>query len=276
MDFRKIKKIKPMIVRIVNLGLPILSAIVASHSIFASTIDKWEKTYPAFSFIWTRLDGICLIGICIICVFSLIDTFCLKPNVRKLQDENEHLKHENDFLSNQVRNTLKGYVNSLAPNKLPNFTEQERINIYLFHKDTQIFTLEARFCANPEHNKIKNKEYLLKKGCIYRGWIQGYFFDNKFPKGKRDYYRYVKSHYQITGKELDKISKHSHLYFVMRIDDNNQNPLGVLVLESENSNYMTCQDLAAIFNQEKEFLHHILKTFITSISRDKDSIAEEL
>ena len=264
-----------LMTNIIRWGIPILSAIVASHSIFSNTIDKWKETYPQFDFLWYHIDGICLLGICIICVLSLIDACFLKPNIKKLQEENKSLTNENNFLSNQVRNTLKGYV-TLIPNKLLKFSDKERINIYLFHKNADLFTLEARFCANPEHNKIKNKQYLLKKGCIYKGWMKGNFFDNKFPVSKKEYYKYVKDNYQIYRKELDGISKQSRMYYVMRIDDNNQDPLGVLVLESENPNYMNFQELNNIFMQEKEFLYHILKTFIKSISRDINFLTEEL
>lgn len=257
-------------------SIPTLSAIVAIHPILNSKLDTLRAHYPMLHFLWGNLDVIAGVCILFILIISFIDGIFFKPNVRKLQKENLVLSHENIFLSNQIRNTLQGYICKIARTKLPNFSEKERINIYLFHNETKFFTLEARFCSDPEHDKVKKKEYPLDKGCIYQGWKQGYFFDNKFPKNENDYYKYVSKHYQITRKELDKISKHSRMYCVMRIDDNKQKRLGVLVIESENSNYLNSQTLKSICNQEKDFLYHLLNTFTETISRETNFMAEEL
>lgn len=193
----------------------------------------------------------------------------LNKDIQKLKDDLSYknilvaeLSQSNSFLCTQMRNTLKGYVISLAQNLFPKFTNKEltdteRLNIYLFNEKDHSFTLEARYCTRPEHCNSKNK-YDFKKGCIYKAWEQGFYFDRKFPDDPLLYQQYVEREYNITPDELKLISKHSKLYAAIRIDNSAGQGIGVLLFESENKGFITKKLIKQLMYEQKVYLYQIL------------------
>lgn len=134
----------------------------------------------------------------------------------------------------------------------------ERITLYIYDNEKLVFIPFSRVSQNPKYKKKGRQEYPAGEGCIGRAWENGWCFDNNFPDNDREYNRYSKENYNMAPDVTKALGMRSNLLACMRIE-NDDNPLGVIVVESTERNRYLEDDIKKILEGERHCIHSMLK-----------------
>ena len=138
----------------------------------------------------------------------------------------------------KIRNKLLSTVRNLGFYEQD--IKQDRITIYALEKDKGFYIID-RFSLNPQYeNKHKDKVYPINKGCIAKGYQDGFYYESGTKvcdpnKNLKKYKDYMNKKYKYKPIEIKDIAMKSRFFAVCRVDckieQNNEN-LGVIVYES--------------------------------------------
>ena len=140
--------------------------------------------------------------------------------------------------------------------------KSDRITVYALFNDS--FFALSRFSLNPAYQKISSdKKYPLDKGCIARGYEDGFFYDSgkNFPNpfsNFNEYKDYTRNNYHYSHAEVKAMSMHSTCYAVKRVYKE-EKCLGVIVLESTQPNRFNEADAKKHLDKLAARIYYILE-----------------
>ncbi len=168
-----------------------------------------------------------------------------QKTLRGMQDEIDQCREQMGEIGNNIKFLFDGLLLNLS--KKLNFKQddQARISIYIHNEADGKFIPCGRYSPNPELRKPGRTSFPDTQGCIANGWQRGWHYDNSFPETKTRHQNHCASNYNIPKETHDKFKMLSHVYAVMRFDDNAGTPLAVIVVESMKNDQFDANQLQA-------------------------------
>jgi len=114
---------------------------------------------------------------------------------------------------------------------------KERITLYV-HNKISSFSPVSRYSKNPVKKAKGRSEYKDDVGVLAQAWQYGRVFDNNSDLQSK-WLTYCNSKYGLDKATARNIKFKAQLYAGIAIYDSKQNPIGILLLESENSNFIS-------------------------------------
>lgn len=213
-----------------------------------------------------------IIFIILFCIVKIIEDKA-KPRLKKMESELEKCQTQIDLMPELVRDLFDGYLYNLASDKLgfgKCCINNERISLYIHDSDTNAFTLCGRYSANPDYGSRGRVSYPDSKGCIAKGWQNGWYFDDQFPCPEtkyKDYVNYCSKHYGIQKGICRALKMKSRVFAVLRIE-NKGDFIAVIVLEStEPKRFLKDQQVKLILKKQNDFLAETIHNFESFIPK---------
>ncbi len=236
------------------------SHLTAEHPVQHALLSKW---------ILPTLPWVLFITVALLVLGKFFD-YKSKPEMHKLESENQRLYGENQIINEQVRNLFDGYLYNLA-SRLEFGTQKEnceRISLYV-HDGNKTFVPCGRFSANPAYRQPRRTAYPDTEGCIAQGWQNGWHFDDKLPcpvNQKSNYVDYVLNEYRVPRNTTRAINMKSRLFAVMAVTNRSES-VAVLVLESTDAKRFMETEVKSLLEQQNEFLGQMVRDLDRYIPR---------
>ncbi|EJD6466177.1 hypothetical protein [Acinetobacter baumannii] len=231
---------------------------------------EWEKVVDAATFIAFLLTNAYL-GLIFGGIIYLSSEYIRYEKTKKIENENINLKNDmavlndlsfavNGYQENiqNLNNQIYKLQNDLAIGwlkhvfKLFQFNSTERVSIYF--EQNEVFSLLARYSANPHYKKAHRQKFPLNEGVISQAWSYGEKVENSCPKYDDDqdgYCAYMSSTYRFKIEDLKSFYMKSCWYVAIAISKADDN-LGVIVFESTDTNILTPTQVKALISYCKE------------------------
>lgn len=154
---------------------------------------------------------------------------------------------------------------------------RDRISVYFIPKDEEIFILKSRFSKNKALIKKSNKNYPFKEGFIYKAIEKSGIIENiKADNDDNDLENYISeviSKCNITRERIIALNMKSRSYYIKTIDEDTTETIGLIVLESLDSNKFDKINDNETFNNYsiiiKEFISKHRDRFISNLATNK-------
>ena len=146
--------------------------------------------------------------------------------------------------------------------------------MYLHNGDNS-FVPFARYSSNPNFSKPGRTLYPANAGCICRGWEDKWHF--RTFENDAEMTMLSCDEYGMDQDVVDTLKMRSLLFAVARIDNNDREPIGVLVVESMDNSKYTERQIRNILYEHKEYLWEMISVLIGFIPtpRDASTIEED-
>jgi len=231
---------------------------------------EWAKVVDVATFIAFILTN-AYIGLFFGGLIYLSSEYIRYEKTRKIEKENVKLKQDISEL-NDISLVVNGYQeniqnlnnqiyklqNDLAIGwlkhvfKLFRMNSTERVSIYF--EQNEVFSLLARYSANPHYKKAHRQKFPLNEGVISQAWSYGEKVEKNCPKYEDDmdgYCDYMVSTYRFNIADLKRFYMKSCWYVAIAISKADDN-LGVIVFESTDQNILNDTEIAGLISYCKE------------------------
>lgn len=202
-----------------------LPLVVRKHMLMLLTYDGW------------------LVALFLIAVFFAIwgsvgSQITVRLATRKYNEataENIQLKEAADSKNIDCFKVFSNYLCSYAQRF--ELSTNERINLYKL--DLGMFICIGRYSENELFKSRPTRLYPKNQGCIAKAWEKGTFQDAGAPDPKTDFNawkRYNIEKFNFTDEQISKIRMQSVAFYGIRLKNNQDVTVAVLVFESISSN----------------------------------------
>lgn len=252
------------VIGVISLGLG--GAFVGNYK----WATEFEKVVDAATFIAFILTN-AYIGLTCGGVLYLSSEYIRYERTRKIEKENAKLNKDiaelndisiavNGYQENiqDLNNQIYKLQNDLAIGwlkhvfKLFRMNSTERVSIYF--EQNEVFSLLARYSANPHYKKAHRQKFPLNEGVISQAWSYGEKVENNCPKYEDDkdgYCEYMVSTYRFNIDDLKRFYMKSCWYVAIAISKADDN-LGVIVFESTDQNILNDTEIGSLISYCKE------------------------
>lgn len=207
-------------------------------------------------------------------VFLLVSTFCAlwgglglgatvhftTEKYKKLLANYLAVKNENESKTIDCFKLFSNYLYGLST-KL-NFGTNERISIY--KSDLERYSCIGRFSENGVYTEKSGRLYPATQGCIAKAWEIGTFTEGSSPDPITEWQKYVEYHtkkYSFTEDELKTLRMKSRSYYGIRLQNQQQKTVGVLILESTDAGGIPFGKIGKIITDvEKRHLSSLIES----------------
>ena len=145
------------------------------------------------------------------------------------------LRQKVDQIGLNMHNLFQGILVNLLDRLKFDAEYQIRASIYVHHKRANYrqgyFTCCGRHSSNPEFRGQGRITYPDGQGCIWKGWENGWHYDDEFPRNADEHKKYSADKYDVPLKIQETIRMRSRFYAVMRLDDTEGESQAVIVIE---------------------------------------------
>lgn len=210
---------------------------------------------PISSFVLAKWYGIVIV----ISLFLLgwFQTNSQKVKIKDIQEEleaNKYLINNNENEKNELKNRINdlSLTVELLDNNLEvlpelivkyisfqlNLTYTDRISVYNYDFNRDMFIQVGRYSANPEFTKKGRLEYPKDKGFIKNAWQNGSYIIEELPSFEDSPGRYLEQVSQkskLEKKIIKELSMKSSSYYCTNLVNSKHKAVGVIVIESTNS-----------------------------------------
>jgi len=161
---------------------------------------------------------------------------------------------ENSFSSVvKERNELfNSYLMLLVKNL--NFAHNERISVYKIYENN--FILIGRSSNNPNLVLHGRSNYPLNEGFIGKAWAEGEFYIHDLPdpnlRNGDTYYQRVNAICNIPRNVIQGMTMLSRTFYIYRINGFEGHPKAIIVIESQNPNAFTKEEVIEKLNGVKQ------------------------
>ena len=157
---------------------------------------------------------------------------------KAVEQELEKSKTKLDEVANNMPYLFDGILVNLW-NKLNLGSDHHaRISIYVHHEgsitEEGCFTCCGRYSSNPVIRKPGRTLYPDGQGYIWEGWQRGWHYDAEFPTDEENHEKYNHEKYKIPLEVQKKFKIRTLFCAVKRLDDAENKPRAVIVIEGEN------------------------------------------
>ncbi|WP_374497143.1 hypothetical protein [Vogesella indigofera] len=213
-----------------------------------------SKTNPIKHWIVSIVVDISPFGLALFLVTTLVIAMFKKwseETIESVKKENAKLSDRMTVISENVPQLFDGVCSNIASKM--NLGSKERITLYVHDKNGS-FSPVSRYSKNPVKKSKGRSKYKDSEGVLAQAWQHGRVFDNHADlQNKTKWANYCHSKYSLDKVIARKISFKAHLYAGIAIYDSKKSPIGILLLESENSNFISEDD--AVMQMETHALH---------------------
>ena len=194
---------------------------------------------------------------------SIIEDY--KKTIEKKDDEIRQIKKRyKDMLFDERSQALEECIQEIS--KKLKFSMQERICIYTHNEIDNSFDCRSRFSIHSELNKsYARKKYSGNDGVIghvwHRGSHQGSLRDKNFPDFKIDeigYKKYLLGTYNISTEISNNLRMKSVDLYAEIIRDTKQQPVAVIIFESERKNFINEEKIKSQMKNIKDRIIELL------------------
>ncbi|MGI8548764.1 MAG: hypothetical protein ACR2M1_15785 [Gemmatimonadaceae bacterium] len=236
----------------------VIGGVVFPIGLFLLTADAHEllKGYVSSAKTWDYVGvATIIVGVGFL-VWATKSTSAHASNVRTLEEENRDLRSAVASLEGEVvaresnlfeftQDRLKDIAHDL---RFGRDMQTERITIYS-HDPNGFFTAFGRYSKNPKHIKKSQKQYGQYSGCIGEAWKHGWYFADNYPDPLTDPKEWIDRCVRdgIEAETAEKIGLRARMYCAKRIDDAQDDPLAVVVIESTDPHRYTEKELRDMF-----------------------------
>lgn len=186
---------------------------------------------------WKRYAGYYIVLVAIICYNIYINK--TKIDYQKLEDE---LKQTNICLDNVLNQIQACIYSSLVEfsqkMKLDEEEEQQdRISVFGIKNVNNVkkFFGLSRYSDNPNYRELSNKDYDIDKGCMAKGYSNGWHIEQgniqKYEDDTENYEDYFRHNYNLNHSDIRKLTMKSRYYASISIKKGSDEK-GVIVFES--------------------------------------------
>ena len=159
----------------------------------------------------------------------------LKQNLEIKNKEIKELEISIEYLGQSLAGLPKDFLRQVS-NYLK-LSNSDRISLYAFNKTK--FQIIGRYSENPLYDSCNREEYPRNEGYIAKCFENNdgnpYFYKNNLPKNtQKKYFVTVSKETGMTIESLEKLSMKSRAYFARLVKDDNNNNVGILLIETIN------------------------------------------
>lgn len=160
----------------------------------------------------------------------------LKKNLEMKNKEMKELELSIEYIGQSLAGLPKDFLRQVS-NYL-RLSNSDRISLYVFNETK--FQIIGRYSENPLYDFCSREEYPRNEGyiakCFENNDGKPYFYKNNLPKNThKRYFETVSKETGMTIESLKKLSMKSRAYFARLVKDDNKNNVGILLIETINS-----------------------------------------
>ena len=160
----------------------------------------------------------------------------LKNEIKNKNRKINNLEMLVELLGQSLEGLPKDFLRDVS--KSLNLNNSYRISLYVF--DEINFRIIGRFSENPSYNVYKRKEYPRNEGyiakCFENNNGKRYYYRDNLPKSTTKRYIDIVSKETGMNKEtIENLSMKSRAYFARLVKDDNKNNVGILMIETTDS-----------------------------------------
>lgn len=242
--------------------IDLLSTVVLPISLCIISISPNFKDDQHAATLWKHLTIFCYIMTVIAAFLIVLSKWYLRKTENIIANLKQQLSSCKEiFDSGLIIEIFTGYLYSMSSGKLgfgSNLKNTERITLYIYDGDRHVFIPFSRVSQNPVFKNKGRQEYPANEGCIGKAWENGWCFDNKFPINFEKYKDYSRRNYAMPPATTKGLAMRAALLACMRIE-NDDNPLGVIVVESTEKHRYVETELKGILEGERHCIYLMLK-----------------
>lgn len=210
---------------------------VLSGSFLTYDFSKLQAHYPDWPGLFHLMDsGLLLWVFLVTAILTAVMTWLSAIRQKSLDSLTQQLRERQDAIdqiSQNIKYVFDGLLLNLSKKLGFNRNDKTRLSIYIHDPERKSFVLCGRFATNPLHRQPGNRtSYPDSQGCIGKGWLDGWHFDNTFPADVDGHRDQCQKQYGIPNKTHNRMRMRSRLYATKRLEDSLSNAWGVLVIES--------------------------------------------
>lgn len=194
----------------------------------------------------------------------------LKKSNKELSKKVKFLQDDCKFLKDNYQNTISGYLQSFATNKLGFGKDrhyQDRITLFSYDSENKNFILQGRY--SPHDKYRENGKYIYhKNGLLYKAFnAEEGIYDDNFPDPfvgysntvSDEYWRYHKNNYGLNKDIVQNLTMKSTIMYGYVIKSHSEGEkIGVVIVESVQRDRFDKEELIkAIENERKIFRNFI-------------------
>lgn len=218
-------------------------------------------------------------------IFLRIIRYYLKPELSLLKMENRQLRKDNrsltqkikllqddcNFLKENYQNTISGYLQSFAANKLgfgKNGHYEDRITLFSYDYGNKEFILQGRYSPNDKYRE-NGKFIYPKNGLLYKAFnADEGVYDDEFPEPFKDgnssvtdrYWKYHKKKYGLKKEVVQNLTmKPTVMYgYVIKAHSEGEK-IGVVIVESTERDRFNKERLVQAIEEERKIFRNFIE-----------------
>ena len=235
---------------------PAATAFVALLS-FTLNFDSARllPNYPIIYAIESMLSGGKALWTLAICVGILIISGAIQllrhETITSYKKKLESSERQLNAVGDHAEMMLEGLLLNLAKRLGFSPDGQSRATIYLHVPALNLFSFCGRYSENPELRKKGRSTFPDDKGCISKGWRNGWHLDRSIPDDDADAAQYHRDTYGVAKGTYQTLKMKSKLFAVQRIKDGSR-PVAVIVVESVERSAFDDHELRAALDAASE------------------------
>ncbi len=181
-----------------------------------------------------------------------------EPTLNQLLTQLADYRSQTEDFGNDITNVFDGLLLQFSHRLELQQNDQVRISLYIHDSVADRFIPCGRYSPNPAYRGRGRTSYPGNEGCIAKGWLTSWHFENDIPADKADRRKYEKESYGIPKAVSEKLKMQSRLYAVKRIEYENQQ-LGVIVVEAEEPNRFDQVPLQSVLTEHSDTIGAVVK-----------------
>lgn len=216
---------------------PIINVGMQPFLIYNLNQRKWWN--DNIENIWDAKIYLFLYLLLILIILYNIGIAYIKMDFKNLEEKLEKSNQYLDFVLAQIQSCIDNSLIEFSRKmKLEQESEkQDRISIFGLKNvnNKKSFFGISRYSENPNYRGLSNKEYDTQKGCMAKGYCNGWHIEKgnvaSFEENPKEYENYFRQHYGLSHADVRNLSMKSRYYASVSIKRGAEEK-GVLVFES--------------------------------------------
>ncbi len=241
---------------------PLVSFVAVALSVLINVDYSGLQTkHPS----WAGILGILGVAVPVFLVMAALIQAALEagrkvrePTINQLQAQLSDYRSQTEEFGNDITNVFDGLLLQFSHRLELQQNDQVRISLYIHDNEADRFIPCGRYSPNPAYRGRGRTSYPGNEGCIAKGWLNSWHFENDIPADRAERRRYEKESYGISKAVSEKLKMQSRLYAVKRIEYENQ-ALGVIVVEAEEPNRFEQVPLQSVLTDHSDTIGAVVK-----------------
>jgi hypothetical protein len=185
---------------------------------------------------------------------------CLREELDKSRVRNVEMEETLSSLTPNLRTfysaTLQSMLRKVGLEDSPNV----RISVYLPSSDQQNFMPAGRYSHNATYRSQGRTLLPFSQGCIGKAWDLGRCEWRQMSKSLDARKKKSKQKYDIPNATFDTLRMKTLSIGAYRIDDNSRQPVGLVVIESDDHGVINFNEFENVLEQEKTNIERLISS----------------